>query len=129
VLTAESVSFVVVGSAALWLSGVSLPVGDLDVVPCLSPRALSTLCRTLGRYRLPQSGPPTPAAVLAAGIWSTQTAFGRIDVMVDTARAQGAELWSRSQLVSVLDTEVRVASEEDTWALRRHYKLSEPGRP
>ncbi len=124
VFAAEGLSLLVIGSAALWLRGVAIDVGDLDVVPDLSEGALRALCDVLGRYRLPRTSPPRVEAVLGVGIWSAQTAFGHIDVMVDTARREGAGLWDRSGLVPVLDAEVRVASSDDAWALRRKFKAT-----
>ena len=49
-LAAEGVRFVVVGSAALWLHGVRVPVGDLDVVPETDEANLDRLCGAASQF-------------------------------------------------------------------------------
>lgn len=58
ILAAERVSFLLVGSAALWLHGEPIPVGDVDVVIEPAEENLHRLGRTLAEFALrPQEVP------------------------------------------------------------------------
>ena len=123
VLAAEGVAAVVVGSTALRLHGFDLPVSDLDIVPDLVPDRLRTLSAAIGPYRLPRPVPPSPHEMAAAqGIWSTPTIYGTLDVLLDSARRDGAGLRVRASTIRVFDVDVLVASCDDAWALRQRFK-------
>jgi hypothetical protein len=122
VLAAEGLGFVVVGSAALFLRGFDLGVGDLDIVCDLDSDNLDLLCDTVGRYRLRPSTRPTAPALQAVDVWSAATIYGTLDVLIDRARKDGDSLREAAGPVRVSDVNVVVASADDAWALRHRFK-------
>jgi hypothetical protein len=124
-LAAAGAGFVLVGSAALWLRGFEVAVGDVDIVADLDAANLDRLCETVGRYQLPRSpGRPSPRSLLAVDVWSAQTLYGRLDVMVERARHDLNALRADADAVFVRDVMVSVASAEAAWELRRRFKPS-----
>ncbi len=114
--------FVVVGSAALFLRGFDLGIGDLDVVADLDPQNLDLLCDIIGRYRLRPSKRPTARALLAVDVWSATTIYGTLDVLIERARQDGDALREAANPIRVSDVDILVASADDTWALRHRFK-------
>ena len=125
-LAAAGAGFVLVGSAALWLRGFEVTVGDVDIVADLDAANLGRLCETVGRYQVPCSpGRPSPRSLLAVDVWSAQTLYGRLDVMVDRARHDLDALRADADAIFVRDVAVSVASAEATWELRRRFTPSQ----
>jgi hypothetical protein len=121
-LAAEGVRFFVVGSAALWLHGVRVPVGDLDVVPETDEDNLDRLCGAVSQYWYPSRVRPSSRTVAAVDIWPAATFYGRVDVMVERARMEGAVLKAGAGPIWVADVEAMVASLGDVWELRRRFR-------
>lgn len=125
-LAAARAGFVLVGSAALWLRGFDVTVGDVDIVADLDTTNLERLCEAVGRYQLPRSSAhPSPRSLLAVDVWSAQTLYGRLDVMVERARHDLDALRVGADAIFVRDVPVSVASAEAAWELRRRFKPSE----
>jgi hypothetical protein len=124
-LAAEGVGFVLVGSAALWLRGFEVTVGDVDIVADLDAANLQRLCAAVGRSQPLSRRRPSPRSLLAVDVWSAQTLYGRLDVMVERARHDLEVLRAGADAVLVRDVAVSVASARAAWELRRRFKPSE----
>jgi hypothetical protein len=111
VLAAEKVSFVLVGSAALWLRGEIAGVGDADAV--IEPGD-----RNIHRLRGALAG-------IAVGPVPVVTAYGRVDCLLERGRRDWGRLRRRAGFLPVADVPVLVASSADAWSLRRRYKERE----
>jgi len=77
VLVAEGVSFVLVGSAALWLHGQPVPVGDADVVIEPDGQNLRCLGQALDWLALRPRAVPPLRAFPALSLASVITSYGR----------------------------------------------------
>jgi len=122
VLAAEQVSFVLVGSAALWLRGEQITVGDADVV--IEPRE-ANLCRLHEAMAGLAVRPDAVPAVHRPGDLSVATAvtsYGRVDCLLERGRRDWEQLHRGAGYVAVADALVLVASAGDAWALRRRFK-------
>jgi hypothetical protein len=120
VLAAEGVSSLLVGSAALWLRGEVIDVGDADVV--IEPGG-----GNLGRLRDALAGiatGPVPSAGRLAGgsVMRVMTAYGTVDCLLERGRQDWARLRCGAGLVPVADVPVLVAARADAWDLRRRHK-------
>lgn len=122
VLAAEGVSFLLVGSAALWLHAEPISTSDADVVPEPSEPNLRRLGETLARMAPhPRAVPPArrlrllPSATVA-------TSYGRIDCLLERGRLDWGRLRRCSVMIPVADAAVPVAARADVWALRRQFK-------
>lgn len=120
VLAAEGVSFVLVGSAALWLRGEIGSVGDADVV--IEPAEQNL--RRLGAALVGIATGPVPGLSRLAGgsVISVGTAFGKIDCLLERGRLDWEQLRSQAGLVPVADVGVLVASSADAWDLRARFR-------
>jgi hypothetical protein len=123
VLAAERVSGVLVGSAALWLRGEPVSVGDVDVV--IEPGEANLL-----RLREVLSGLAVrPEAVSAVRrLWEISVAtvfssYGRVDCMLERSRRDWKGLRRGAGHVPVADARVLVASAADAWALRARFRM------
>jgi len=122
VLAAEGVSFVLVGSAALWLHGEPVSVGDADVVPEPGERNLHRLREALTDMALrPRAVPPLRRFPLLHAA-SVATSYGRIDCLLERGRVDWERLRRPSVVIPVADAAVVVAARADAWALRRRFK-------
>lgn len=120
VLAAEELSFVLVGSAALWLRGEISTVGDADVV--IDPRE-QNLGRLRGTLAGIATGPVPPLSGLANGsVISVTTIYGKVDCLLERGRLDWERLCRRAGRVPVADVGVLVASSADAWDLRRRFK-------
>lgn len=122
VLAAEGVSFLLVGSAALWLHGEPIAVGDADVVIEPGEQNLHRLSGVLARMALrPQAVPPARDFPLlhVAGV---TTSYGRIDCLLERGRLDWQRLRRSSVMISVADAGVLVAAQSDARALRHRFK-------
>jgi hypothetical protein len=121
-MAAERVSFVLVGSAALWLRGEQIPVGDADVV--IEPGE-ANLCRLHEAMTTLAIRPETVPAVHRLRYLTVATAltsYGRLDCLLERGRRDWDKLRQGAGYVAVADAPVLVASADDAWALRRRFK-------
>ena len=123
VLAAEEVSFVLVGSAALWLRGEIDGVADADVVIEPGERNIRRLRGALAGIAV---GPVPSAGSLSGGsVVPVMTAYGKVDCLVERGRRDWGRLRRGAGFVLVADVPVLVASSADAWSLRRRYKERE----
>jgi hypothetical protein len=89
VLAAADVSFLLVGSAALWLRGEPVPVGDADVVVEPAEPNIRRLRAALSCLAIrPRAVPPVPSLVLLPLVTVT-TSYGKIDCLLERGRWTG----------------------------------------
>jgi hypothetical protein len=119
VLAAEQVSFLLVGSAALWLRGEQIAVGDVDVV--IEPREpnLFQLRGALLRLAIRPGEVPSVHRLRELSVTTAITSYGRVDCMLERGRRDWARLRRSAGYVTVADAPMLVASTADAWALRR----------
>jgi hypothetical protein len=122
VLAAEDVSFLLAGSAALWLHGEPIAVADADVVVEPGGQNLRRLGEALARMALrPREVPPARDFPLLHLV-SVTTSYGRIDCLLERGRLDWQRLRQSSVMIPVADARVLVAARADAWALRRRFK-------
>lgn len=120
VLAAEEASFLLVGSAALWLRGEIGRVADADAVIEPGERSIHRLRGALAGIAI---GPVPSADSLSCGsVVSVVTAYGKVDCLVERGRRDWGRLRHRAGFLPVADVSVLVASSADAWNLRRRYK-------
>jgi hypothetical protein len=122
VLTAERVSFVLIGSAALWLRGEAIPVADVDAVPEPGEANLARLHAALTALAVRRRLVPSPRSLPVLDIVSVPTTYGKLDCLLERGRRDWDRLRQDAGMVKVADAEVMVASAADAWALRRAFK-------
>ena len=122
VLAAEGVSFLLVGSAALWLHGEPVTPADTDAVIEPGEHNLSVLAAVLADIG------PRPRVIPRARdfpllhLVTAATCYGRIDCLLERGRLDWDRLARSSKVVPVADVGVRVAAAADAWALKRRHK-------
>jgi len=122
VLAAQQVSFLLVGSAALWLHGEPVTVADADAVIDPGRHNLDVLAAALAGMALrPRTIPPVWDFPLLPLV-QVDTCYGRIDCLLERGRLDWDRLRVSSARVPVADVSVRVAARADTSALRRRFK-------
>jgi hypothetical protein len=122
ILAAERVSFILVGSAALWLRGEEVTVGDTDVVIGPGEANLQRLHDCLKTLATNPSALPSPRRLTMQSIVPVQTSFGKLDLLLERGRQDWDGLRPGADLIDVTDVGVLVASAADCHALRRLYK-------
>lgn len=122
ILAAEGVSFVLVGSAALWLRGEAVSVGDTDVVIEPGEANLHRLHECLKTLATNPSALPSPRRLTMQAIVPVQTSFGRLDLLLERGRQDWDLLRPGADFVDVTDVGVVVASAADCHALRHRFK-------
>jgi hypothetical protein len=122
VLVAEGVSFVLVGSAALWLHGQPVPVGDADVVIEPDGQNLRCLGQALDWLALRPRAVPPLRAFPALSLASVITSYGRIDCLLERGRIDWERLRQSAVRIPVADAGVLVAARAEVVALRRRFK-------
>jgi hypothetical protein len=122
ILAAEGVSFILVGSAALWLRGEAVTVGDTDVVIEPGQANLDRLHDSLKTLAAHPGALPSPRRLALRSIVPVQTSFGKLDLLLEGGRQDWNWLRPGAAFIDVTDVSVLVASAEDCWALRRLYK-------
>jgi hypothetical protein len=124
ILAAEGVSFILVGSAALWLRGEALTVGDTDVVIEPGEANLDRLHDSLKTLATHPGALPSPRRLALRSIVPVQTSFGKLDLLLEGGRQDWNWLRPGAAFIDVTDVGVLVASAADCWALRRlHTKV------
>jgi len=122
VLAAERVSFVLVGSAALWLRGERVTVGDVDVVIEPGEANLRRLHEALAGLAVRPGEIPAVHRLRDLSVTTVITSYGRVDCLLERGRRDWDPLRQGAGHVSVADAPVLVASADDAWALRRRFK-------
>ncbi len=125
VLAAEEVSFVLVGSAALWLRGKTARVADADAVIEPGERNIHRLRGALAGIAI---GPvPSVDSLSGGSVVPVVTAYGKVDCLVERGRRDWGRLRRSAGFLLVADVPVLVASSTDARNLRRRYKERENG--
>ena len=122
VLAAERVSFVLVGSAALWLLGEQVSVGDVDVVIEPGEANLRLLHEALVGLAVRPGEVPAVHRLRDLSVTTAVTSYGRVDCLLERGRRDWGLLRRAAGYVAVADAPVLVASAADAWALRRRFK-------
>jgi hypothetical protein len=122
VLAAERVSSVLVGSAALWLRGEQVTVGDADVVIEPGEPNLRRLHEALAGLAIRPETVPAVHRMRDLPVATAVTSYGRVDCLLERGRRDWHQLHHRAGYVAVADALVLVASADDAWALRRRFK-------
>jgi hypothetical protein len=117
-LVAFGVELVVIGGCALVLREITDHCSDLDVVPEPGAANLACLCRSL--TELGASG-VSDRAIAEQSVSSVTSPYGRIDLMVATARREYDSLVAGSTEVHVAGVPVRVAAAADVLRLRAEF--------
>jgi hypothetical protein len=118
-LVARGVELVVVGGCALVIHGGADRCGDLDIVP--EPGAanlvrLGAALDDLGANR------PSVSVIGDRPLTSVSSPFGRIDLMIETARREYDHLARNATAHRVAGVSVRVAAIADVLRLRERYR-------
>ena len=122
VLAAEGVSFILVGSAALWLRGEEVTVGDADVVIEADEANLDRLHDCLTTLTADPAALPSPRRLALRSIVPVLTSFGKLDLLLEGGRRDWDWLRPGAAFIDVTDAGVLVASAADCWELRRQHK-------
>lgn len=122
VLAAEGVSSLLVGSAALWLHGGTVAVGDADVVIEPGEQSLHRLGEVLARMAIRPRVLPRVRDLPLLHLVSVTTCYGRIDCLLERGRLDRHRLRRSSAMIMVADAGVVVAARADARALRRQFK-------
>jgi hypothetical protein len=118
------VSLLLVGSAALWLRGESIPVGDADVVIEPGDQNLQRARAALAALALQPQAVPQVARLAILDIVTIMTSYGKIDCLLRRGRLDWDRLRRNSDVVLVAGAELVVAASSDAWSLRRRFKDS-----
>ena len=120
VLAAEEVSFLLVGSAALWLRGELAAVADADVVIEPGEDNIDRLREALGGIAI---GPvPSVDSLSCRSVVPVVTAYGKVDCLLERGRRDWVQLRRGAGFLPVADVPVLVAASADAWSLRHRYK-------
>jgi hypothetical protein len=122
VLAAERVSFVLVGSAALWLRGERVTVGDVDVVIEPGEANLRRLREALAGLAVRPGEVPPVHRLRDLSVTTVISSYGRVDCLLERGRRDWDQLRRDAGYVAVADAPVLVAAAADAWALRRRFK-------
>jgi hypothetical protein len=123
VLAAEDVSFVLVGSAALWLRSEIDVVADADAVIEPGERNIHRLRAALAGIAI---GPvPSVDSFCCRSVVPVATAYGKIDCLLERGRRDWGRLRRGADFLPVADVPVLVAASAHAWNLRRRYKERE----
>jgi hypothetical protein len=122
VLAAERVSFVLVGSAALWLRGEQVTVGDVDVVIEPGEANLRRLREALADLAVRPGEVPPVHRLRDLSVTTVISSYGRVDCLLERGRCDWDQLRRDAGYVAVADAPVLVAAAADAWALRRRFK-------
>jgi hypothetical protein len=121
VLAAEQVSGVLVGSAALWLRGEPVSVGDVDVVIEPVEANLRRLREALLGLAVRPAEVPAVHRLREVSVATVLSSYGRVDCMLERGRRDWQRLRDGASYKAVADAPVLVASAADAWALRARF--------
>jgi hypothetical protein len=120
VLAAEEVSFLLVGSAALWLRGEITTVADADAVIEPGEHNAYRLGEALAGIAI---GPaPSMSSLRGRSVVRVMTAYGNLDCLLERGRQDWGRLRGGAGFLPVAGVPVLVAASADAWELRRRYK-------
>ena len=122
VLATTEVSFLLVGSAALWLRGESISVGDADAVIEPGDENMRRTRAALADLSLQPQAVPQAARLAGLDIVTIMTSYGKIDCLLRRGRLDWDRLRRNSDVLPVAGAELVVAASSDAWSLRRHFK-------
>lgn len=122
VLATTGVSFVLVGSAALWLRGESIPVGDADVVIEPGEQNMQRTRTALADLALQPHTVPQTGRLAMVDIVTIMTSYGKIDCLLRRGRLDWERLRKNADVMLVAGAEVMVAASSDVWKLRCRFK-------
>ena len=122
VLAAEQVSGVLVGSAALWLRGELVSVGDVDVVIEPHEANLRRLHEALCGLAVRAETVPAVHRLREVSVATVFSSYGRVDCLLERGRRDWARLGAGAGYVAVADAQVLVAAVADARALRARFK-------
>jgi hypothetical protein len=122
VLAAEQVSGLLVGSAALWLHGEPVSVGDVDVVVEPGEANLRLLREALCGLAVRPEAVPAVQRLREVSVATVFSSYGRVDCMLERGRCDWQLLSQNAGYVAVADVRVLVASAADAWALRKRFR-------
>jgi hypothetical protein len=122
VLANTGVSFLLVGSAALWLRGESISVGDADVVIEPGDQNVQRARAAWADLALQPHAVPQPGRLAMLDIVTIMTSYGKIDCLLRRGRLDWNRLLRNSDVMLVAGAEVIVAASADAWNLRRRFK-------
>lgn len=122
ILAAEKVSFLLIGSAALWLHGEPITVADADLVIEPQGENLRRLGDALVRLALRPRAIPRVHDFPLLHLAGVNTSYGKVDCLLERGRLDWERLRRSAVTIPVADAGVLVASRADAWALRRQFK-------
>jgi hypothetical protein len=122
VLATTGVSFLLVGSAALWLRGESIPVGDADVVIEPGEQNMQRTRAALADLALQPHAVPQTGRLAMLEIVTILTSYGKIDCLLRRGRLDWEPLRKNADVMLVAGAEVMVAASSDAWKLRCRFK-------
>jgi hypothetical protein len=122
VLATTGVSFLLVGSAALWLRGESIPVGDADVVIEPGDQNLRRARAALLDLALQPHTVPRPGRLALLDVVTIMTSYGKLDCLLRRGRVDWNRLVGNSDVLLVAGVRVTVAATSDAWHLRHRFK-------
>jgi hypothetical protein len=122
ILAAEGVSFVLVGSAALWLHGEPIPVADADVVIDPAEENLHRLGDALAEFALRHQELPRVRALPWLNVLRVVTSYGIVDCLLERGRLDWQKVCQSAVGIPVADVHVPVAARADVWDLRHRFK-------
>ncbi len=122
ILTAEGVSFLLIGSAALWLHGEPIAVGDTDAVIEPGQQNLRRLRDVLADMALRRGTVPPARDFPLLHLVSVTTCYGRVDCLLERGRLDWERLCRSAVTIPVAEAGVLVAARADTWALRHQFE-------
>jgi hypothetical protein len=125
-LATTGVSFLLVGSAALWLRGESVPVGDADAVIEPGEQNIQRARAALADLALRPHAVPQAARLADLDIVTVMTSYGKIDCLLRRGRVDWNRLRGAADVRLVAGAEVVVAASSDAWSLRRQFKDATP---
>jgi hypothetical protein len=122
ILAVEGVSFLLAGSAALWLHREPITVGDADVVIEPGEPNLRRLGEVLAQLAVGHRAVPPVRDFSLLHLVSVTTSYGRVDCLLERGRADWERLRQSSVTIPVADAGVLVAARADAWALRHQFR-------
>ena len=111
-----------VGSAALWLRGESIPVGDADVVIEPGEQNMQRTRAALADLALQPRAVPQATRLAMLDIVTIMTSYGKIDCLLRRGRLDWERLRKNADVMPVAGAEVMVAARSDAWKLRCRFK-------